>query len=278
MRLRTVAIAPALPLLLLTACSSSDDTSTEQTISVTTTTADAGLNSRGAVEVQLGETATVTKNGVTVVEISGTALSTEGCEVNTTKAGEISKQAFTATVQIGPESITQWLWPSDFYYVDGGGKITKNINTSDSEPCDGAGSGAFIDLPPNSSADGAVTLDIPAGTEVIGYYTTQGGQDLRVEWILPEPVTVTEVAPAAEHTPASAPAAVTTTAAVVPTTWSEPETESAPPVGYTGAPNGAPQPLVGKAIDYCMTDPIYQRGTTMFTDGTTGWTQECAGQ
>lgn len=46
--------------------------------------------------------------------------------------------------------------------------------------------------------------------------------------------------------------------------------------GYTGAPNGAPQPL-DKTISYCMNDPIYQPGTTMFTDGTTGWTTYCAG-
>ena len=38
----------------------------------------------------------------------------------------------------------------------------------------------------------------------------------------------------------------------------------------------APAPLTGKVIDHCMTDPMYQTGTTMFTDGTTGWTEQCA--
>ncbi|MDV7136192.1 hypothetical protein [Williamsia muralis] len=50
-----------------------------------------------------------------------------------------------------------------------------------------------------------------------------------------------------------------------------------PPIGYTAAPTGEPTPLPGKEIDYCMNGPTYQTGTTMFTDGTTGWTQECAG-
>lgn len=49
-----------------------------------------------------------------------------------------------------------------------------------------------------------------------------------------------------------------------------------PAVGFTGAPNGDPQPL-DKTISYCMDDPSYQPCTTMFTDGTTGWTSYCAG-
>ncbi|MDO5373811.1 MAG: hypothetical protein Q4F10_10195 [Corynebacterium glutamicum] len=34
---------------------------------------------------------------------------------------------------------------------------------------------------------------------------------------------------------------------------------------------------MNKIISSCATDPtIYQRGTTWFTDGTSGWTQICA--
>ncbi|WP_019289812.1 hypothetical protein [Rhodococcus pyridinivorans] len=77
-------------------------------------------------------------------------------------------------------------------------------------------------------------------------------------------------------------APVVTTSATVEQTRSRgsqsPSASSPPPVGFTGAPNGDPQPLVGKVIDYCMGPPMYQPGTTQFTDGTTGWTQECAGQ
>jgi len=49
------------------------------------------------------------------------------------------------------------------------------------------------------------------------------------------------------------------------------------PLGFTAAPTGSPQPLWDKSISYCMDDPVYERGTTMFADGTTGWTSECAG-
>lgn len=278
MRLRAAfALLPAA--LLLAACSSSDTTDqSEPTTSTATTTAEAGteLNSRGAVEVALGETATVVQNGVTVLEVSDTSLSTEGCDVNTNAPDAITKQGFSATIQIGPESITQWLWPSDFYYVDADRKITRNLDTSDAEPCSGPGGNAFIDLPPNSGADGRVTLDIPNVAEVIGYSTTQGGQDIRVEWVLPE-----TVAPAVTvETTEQAPAAVESTPTVEQTQPAAAETQpaSAPPVGFTGAPNGEPQPLVGKVIDYCMTGPMYQTGTTQFTDGTTGWTQECASE
>lgn len=52
-------------------------------------------------------------------------------------------------------------------------------------------------------------------------------------------------------------------------------TTTAPPIGFTGAPVGPPQPLHGKTIAECMTGN-YEPGTTLFTDGTTGWTQECA--
>lgn len=264
------ALLPAV--LLLTACGSSDTDQPEPTTTTAPTTevdAGAGLNTRGAVEVALGETVTVDRAGSTIVEISDTSLSTDGCDANTTLPGEITKQGFSATVQIGATSTTQWLWPSEFYYVDGDGKITKNLDTSDATPCSGPGGNAFIDLPANSAADGRVTLDIPNTTEVIGYNTTVGGQDVRVEWVLPE-----TAVPAVTEAPAvveSTPTVVQTQPAVV-----ESQPASAPPVGFTGAPNGDPQPLVGKVIDYCMDGDMYQPGTTQFTDGTTGWTQDCA--
>ena len=65
----------------------------------------------------------------------------------------------------------------------------------------------------------------------------------------------------------------------VPTIYNpEPDNfDSDVPLGFTAAPTGSPQPLWDKSISYCMDDPVYERGTTMFTDGTTGWTSECAG-
>lgn len=71
-----------------------------------------------------------------------------------------------------------------------------------------------------------------------------------------------------------APTHVTVTAAPPPPAEPAPTT-AAPPIGYTGAPVGPPQPLHGKTIAECMVGD-YQPGTTLFTDGTTGWTEECA--
>lgn len=82
-------------------------------------------------------------------------------------------------------------------------------------------------------------------------------------------------APTAEQAPAVQP---TPTLEQAQPTAPQTQPASSPPIGYTGAPNGDPQPLVGKTIDYCMDGDMYQPGTTQFTDGTTGWTQECAGQ
>ncbi|PRQ11630.1 hypothetical protein C1Y63_05485 [Corynebacterium sp. 13CS0277] len=54
------------------------------------------------------------------------------------------------------------------------------------------------------------------------------------------------------------------------------------PVGFTGDPyRETPHVLDGKRIASCLstTDPLsYQPGTTLFTDGTTGWTAECAAE
>ncbi|SEK19315.1 acyltransferase [Rhodococcus maanshanensis] len=215
----------------------------------------------------LGEAATVSRGGTKILEVSNTSLSTDGCAENTKLPGEVTKQLFNATVATGPATATQWLWPSDFYYVDAAGKIAKNVDASDANPCTGSTS-TFIDMPTNSAADGKVTLDVPNVARVIGYHTTQGGNDVRIEWVLPE-VPATAPAPAAPAAP-SAPA-------VLPSIEAAPADSAAePPVGFTGAPIGEPAPLVGKVIDHCMTGSMYQTGTTMFTDGTTGWTQQCA--
>ncbi|WP_216312753.1 hypothetical protein [Corynebacterium glutamicum] len=55
----------------------------------------------------------------------------------------------------------------------------------------------------------------------------------------------------------------------------EPITE--PVIGFTEAPGVAEPTVMNKIISSCATDPtIYQRGTTWFTDGTSGWTHICA--
>lgn len=74
----------------------------------------------------------------------------------------------------------------------------------------------------------------------------------------PDPVPV--ATPTPESPPAPAPAPV-----------QQPDTV----IGMTGAPgHDSPRPL-NKTIESCGGD-LHQRGTTFFTDGTSGWTQQCS--
>ena len=47
-------------------------------------------------------------------------------------------------------------------------------------------------------------------------------------------------------------------------------------VGYVGAPGSSPIGLLDKTIASCGTPGVHESGTTFFTDGTSGWTQNCA--
>ncbi|ORL93384.1 hypothetical protein A5N78_04415 [Prescottella equi] len=182
---RTLLAGIAVTALVLTGCSSDSERANEVTnTSAVTTTSDASsLNKRGALEVAMGETATVTKNGALVLEVSDTSLSTEGCEPHRKQPDTITKYVLNATITTGNETSVQWLWPTDFYYVDATGKVTKNSDVTDTNPCAGGTSNSFIRTPTNSSADGRPTLDIPNGTVFIGY-SNSTGPDVRIEWRL----------------------------------------------------------------------------------------------
>lgn len=73
------------------------------------------------------------------------------------------------------------------------------------------------------------------------------------------------------------PAPVTTAPIEPATETTAPAQPDNRPIGTTKAPGlEAPHPLE-KTISSCATDyTLYQRGTTFFTDGTSGWTEECA--
>lgn len=51
-----------------------------------------------------------------------------------------------------------------------------------------------------------------------------------------------------------------------------------PVVGYTEAPGQVEPHVMEKQIAYCGDPSIHETGTTFFTDGTSGWTQNCASQ
>lgn len=56
------------------------------------------------------------------------------------------------------------------------------------------------------------------------------------------------------------------------------EQEDEPVVGYTEAPGQEAPHVMEKQIASCGDPSIHETGTTFFTDGTSGWTQNCASQ
>ena len=54
--------------------------------------------------------------------------------------------------------------------------------------------------------------------------------------------------------------------------------ETEPVIGYTEAPGRAEPQVMEKQIASCGDPSIHQTGTTFFTDGTSGWTENCADQ
>lgn len=56
------------------------------------------------------------------------------------------------------------------------------------------------------------------------------------------------------------------------------DTYSEPVFGMTEAPGIATPSLMNKVIQSCGDTSMHETGTTFFTDGSTGWTQQCADQ
>lgn len=201
MKLRhTTVVVAMLAATALTAAACSSDTSTA-TSSSSSAAPKSATNKRGAVEVTLGQPVTLRDQaGKPIIAITDTRLDTAGCRTinysdipqlaNEGATGEIRQANFIATIQVGDVQEKQWLWSSDFYFVAPDGEIADNLTISQLHDdlaganCDGETS--IIDLPPNSKAKGATTLDIPVGTEkggpvAIGYKVN----GKRIEWKLP---------------------------------------------------------------------------------------------
>ena len=56
------------------------------------------------------------------------------------------------------------------------------------------------------------------------------------------------------------------------------ESTSARPTGYTEAPGQAAPSEMNKTVASCGDPALHEIGTTFFTDGSSGWTQQCANQ
>ncbi|MBU4616637.1 hypothetical protein [Prescottella equi] len=133
--------------------------------------------------------------------------------------------------------------------------------------CDVDANLLYRELEPGVKQRASVPFVAPKGSTTV----TLTKQGYGFEWEIPETTSTADAVPT--PVPLTSAGAPSSASQVVETALPAPSPD---PVGFTGAPNGSPAPLIGKTIDYCMTDPSYQTGTTMFTDGTTGWTQHCA--
>ena len=78
---------------------------------------------------------------------------------------------------------------------------------------------------------------------------------------------------------ADAPASEASATVVTEQTLPPAEAEPAEPViGFTEAPGNEAPHVMDKQIASCGDPSIHETGTTFFTDGTSGWTQQCASQ
>ncbi|GEM_PF-4883791 len=270
-RVTTLLLSAIAASVLATSCSSTDDDAARPEASSQSVAASADpTNKRGAVEVDLGQRAEVKDEaGALLLAVSDTALSIEGCPLNSEHPGLVSKNRFSASIQIGAAPSTEWLWPSDFYYVDAGGKVVKNIALSDANPCSSPGSSKFIDLPANSSADGAVTLDIPHTARFIGYQSNLSGQDVRIEWRVPEGMLVTATA----ESTAPAPKPTTEAPQSVPTT--NPVDKLPNPYPNSIDSEGRATGTGGSELVGCADTSLYQPGTGIYSDGSMDYAAEC---
>lgn len=102
-------------------------------------------------------------------------------------------------------------------------------------------------------------------------------------WAFPAPETSTEEAAPTQSDVSPAPGAA------APTPQSQAPVEApaptpaapaapAPVVGMTEAPGHAQPSAMNKTVQSCGDVTLHQTGTTFFTDGTSGWTQQCADQ
>lgn len=88
-----------------------------------------------------------------------------------------------------------------------------------------------------------------------------------------------DVAPessANQQAPESAQPATSSARDEYPTAPAQPEEEAV--IGYTEAPGQEEPHVMNKQIASCGDPSIHQTGTTFFTDGTSGWTENCAAQ
>lgn len=218
------------------------------------------------------------------VTVSDMEIVTEGCEFTTAPTRDAVKFQLMATVENNTdETIAQVLWPTEVTFVDPEGFSVSPLDIASGEgPCANDQPSEFINMTPGQKRRAAVTLEAPVGATSMVYSTSLIKDAEPVTWDIAD-----HVAELAVVTPAGFAEQKAAQASSVPEPVAQPSVvqqapipaprQASPPIGITEAPGvAAPAPLVGKQVQRCMSDSMYQQGTTLFTDGTTGWTEQCA--
>ena len=187
MKTRLIPLALFALTVLISACGSDDSQPTAASGTPDSSQPAQPVNKRGAQEVSIGQPVTIVgKDGKLIVKISGTRLNQSGCDESLSP--EVVQSKFVATIETGNHEQPEWLWASDFYYIDDAGKVAQNVDVVQTlgavNPC--ADSRQFINVPPNSTVDGSPTLVVPRITRAIGYKLEVDGTTYRFEWKLPD--------------------------------------------------------------------------------------------
>ncbi|WP_245533809.1 hypothetical protein [Corynebacterium lubricantis] len=140
----------------------------------------------------------------------------------------------------------------------------------------------LLDEFPGYSATGTAFIAVQDNVDLI-HFEVSDKTDVRIE-VKSEGETSQKVAPSsempAEPAPAQpAPAETTVEEAPEPAPQPEPQPQAPEPVvGFTEAPGQTDPYVMDKQVASCGDPSLHQTGTTFFTDGTSGWTQQCANQ
>lgn len=267
---RTVAVA-AVTALFLAGCSSDTGSEVDVVDSPDPTTSTAAPEAHA-----LGDTVNV--GGVTISDIE---IITEGCEFSTSPTRDAVKFQLLATVENGTsDEILQVLWPTDITFIDPDGMSVKPMDIVSGEPsCANDHPREFINMTPGEKRRAAVTVEAPVGAEEMIYSTSLIEGASPVRWDIADEVSGLAASPSEPEVTATQAATAAPATPAVSAAPSVPAAPSAPPViGFTEAPgHGSPTPM-NKTISSCGDPMLHQPGTTFFTDGSSGWTQECANQ
>lgn len=149
-----------------------------------------------------------------------------------------------------------------------------------------------------TTAEWAKFCDIPQQQELWNFLPAKMGEKVRIygSYLIPQGVEelgianskfdLSKVEAAEEATTSESTSEQTTKKSEQPaeeTTVEQPpaapaEPEEDPVVGYTEAPGQEEPHVMEKQIASCGDPSIHETGTTFFTDGTSGWTENCAAQ